>query len=49
MDSGVLEEGDDLEDDFDFEQPLEAAEVVWIMDELLCREVRPTIHCDDGL
>jgi N-alpha-acetyltransferase 35, NatC auxiliary subunit len=40
MDSGFLEEGDDLEDDFDFSQPLSPEQVVWLMDELVCREVR---------
>lgn len=38
MDSGALEEGDDLEDDFDFLKALTPAQTVWIIDQLLCRE-----------
>lgn len=39
MDSGGLEEGEDLEDDFDFSKPLSTGQVLWLMDELMCREV----------
>jgi Mak10 subunit, NatC N(alpha)-terminal acetyltransferase len=39
MDSGCLEEGEDLEDDFDFSKPLSAGQVVCLMDDLMCREV----------
>lgn len=39
MDSGALEDGEDLVDDFDVSQPLSNEQVIWIMDQLLCREV----------
>lgn len=39
MDSGCLEEGEDLEHDFDFSKPLSAGQVVSLMDDLMCREV----------
>jgi N-alpha-acetyltransferase 35, NatC auxiliary subunit len=39
MDSGALEEGEDLEDDFDVSQPLYSQQAIWIIDELICREV----------
>jgi N-alpha-acetyltransferase 35, NatC auxiliary subunit len=39
MDSGFLEEGENLEDDFDFSHPLTSEQVLWLMDELVCREV----------
>jgi hypothetical protein len=39
MDSGFLEDGEDLEDDFDFSHPFTSEQVVWLMDELVCREV----------
>jgi N-alpha-acetyltransferase 35, NatC auxiliary subunit len=38
MDSGALEEGDDLDDDFDFLEPLTPQQAIWIIDQLLCRE-----------
>ena len=38
MDSGYLEEGEDAEDEFDFAKPLSAPQIVWLMDELICRE-----------
>jgi Mak10 subunit, NatC N(alpha)-terminal acetyltransferase len=40
MDSGCLEEEEALEDDFDFTKPLSAGQVLWLMDELTCREVQ---------
>lgn len=40
MDSGCLEDGEDLEDDFDFSAPLSASQIIWLMDELICREVQ---------
>lgn len=39
MDSGALGDGEDLVDDFDVYQPLSPAQVIWIIDGLLCREV----------
>lgn len=39
MDSGCLEEGEDPDDDFDFSRPLSEQQLVWLMDELTCREV----------
>ena len=39
MDSGALEEGEDLEDDFDVSQALPPEEVIWIIDQLIYREV----------
>lgn len=39
MDSGALEDGDDDSDEFDFERPLLPEEVMWVVDELICREV----------
>lgn len=39
MDSGALEEGEDLEDDFDVSQPLSPEQVMWIIDQLVYREV----------
>jgi hypothetical protein len=43
MDSGALEEGDALDDDFDVAQPLSPEQAVWIIDQLMCREVRPML------
>lgn len=43
MDSGALGPGEDLEDDFEPSQPLSAAQVIWIIDELMCREVRALV------
>lgn len=40
MDSGCLEKGEDPDDDFDFSKPLSEQQVIWLMDELTCREVR---------
>jgi len=39
MDSGALAEGEDLEDDFDATRPITSSELMWIIDQLLCREV----------
>jgi Mak10 subunit, NatC N(alpha)-terminal acetyltransferase len=40
MDSGCLEEGEDLEDDYDFDEPLSPSQVFAIMVHLIYREVR---------
>lgn len=39
MDSGAHAEGEDLDDDFDVAQPLSPEQAVWVMDQLMCREV----------
>jgi hypothetical protein len=39
MDGGSLANGEDLEDDFDVFQQLSPEQVIWIIDELVCREV----------
>jgi hypothetical protein len=39
MDSGYLEPGDSLEDDYDVLRDLLPEEVIGIMDQLLCSEV----------
>ncbi len=39
MDSGCFEEGEDLDGDFDFAKPLSEQQIIWLMDELTCREV----------
>ena len=40
MDSGYLDPGDTLEDDFDVLRELLPEEVIGVMDSLLCSEVR---------
>ena len=40
MDSGYLNPGDTLEDDYDILQRLSAEQIIWIMDSMLCSEVR---------
>lgn len=40
MDSGYLEPGETMEDEFDFAQDLLPEEIVGIIDQLLCHEVR---------
>ena len=40
MDSGYLVDGETLEDDYDFSTDLSPAQVLGIMDQLLCFEVR---------
>lgn len=42
MDSGYLKPGETMEDDYDFSQPLLPEEVIGIIDQLLCHEVRKT-------
>ena len=44
MDSGLLEPGDTLEDDYDVRREISAEEVVGVMDALLCLEVFPLIY-----
>lgn len=40
MDTGFLSPGETLEDDYDVLQPLSPEQVIGIMDQLLCAEVR---------
>lgn len=40
MDSGFLKEGETLEDDFDVSKELLPEEMVGLMDQILCHEVR---------
>jgi hypothetical protein len=39
MDSGYLEPGETMEDDYDFGQTLLPEEIIGIIDQLLCHEV----------
>jgi hypothetical protein len=39
MDSGCLDPGESLHDSYDLERPLDAAEVLGIIDQLICHEV----------
>lgn len=48
MDSGYLEPGESLRDEYDILQPLTPSEAMGIMDQILCHEVgRPPCHFDD--
>jgi len=40
MDSGHLENADELDDDYDPSRQLTPAEVIGVMDQILCLEVR---------
>ena len=42
MDSGFLEPGETLEDQYDVSRNLLPKEVIGIMDQMLCYEVRPS-------
>jgi hypothetical protein len=39
MDSGYLEPGETMEDEYDFSEPLLPEEIIGIIDQLLCHEV----------
>lgn len=39
MDSGHLEEGETMQDDYDFSKTLLPEEIIGIIDQLLCHEV----------
>ena len=39
MDSGFLEPGESMEDEYDFGEPLLPEEIIGIIDQLLCHEV----------
>lgn len=39
MDSGVIPPGDTFDSTFDISQPIEAPQLIWIMDQLLCLEI----------
>jgi hypothetical protein len=41
MDSGYLEPGETMEDEYDFTQHLLPEEIIGIIDQLLCHEVLP--------
>ena len=43
MDSGYLAPGETMEDEYDFAQALLPEEVLGIIDQLLCHEVRPSM------
>jgi Mak10 subunit, NatC N(alpha)-terminal acetyltransferase len=43
MDSGYLEEGETMQDDYDFSKALLPEEIIGIIDQLLCHEVRGPI------
>ena len=42
MDSGYLEPGETMDDDYDFSRVLLPAEIIGIIDQLLCHEVSET-------
>ena len=42
MDGGVIEQNESFEHVYDVTRSLEAGEVIWLMDELSCLEVRVT-------
>ncbi len=44
MDSGYLEPGETMEDDYDFSQTLLPEEIIGIIDQLLCHEVCNQIY-----
>jgi len=45
MDSGALEPGETLEEEFDMDKEFLPEELIWLMDEMLNREVRcPTLR-----
>lgn len=46
MDSGCLEPGESLEDNFDMNRDFLPEELIWLMDELLNREVCDMIRID---
>ena len=41
MDSGYLEPGETMDDDYDFTKPLLPEEILGIIDQLICHEVLP--------
>ena len=47
MDSGYLAKGETLEDDYDVQRELLPEEVIGIMDQLLCFEVRKCLLLSD--
>lgn len=46
MDSGCLEPGEALEDQFDMEKEFLPDELIWLMDQMLNREVRVPVDQD---
>jgi hypothetical protein len=45
MDSGYLEPGESMEDEYDFSEALLPEEIIGIIDQLLCHEVRCHLVC----
>lgn len=45
MDSGCLGPGESLEDEFDVEKGILPQELIWLMDQMLNREVFAHCHC----
>ena len=45
MDSGALEPGETLDDDFDMENDFLPEELIWLMDQMLNREVCCSCRC----
>lgn len=43
MDSGYLKPGETMQDDYDFGQALLPEEIIGIIDQLLCHEVRDSV------
>ena len=44
MDSGYLEPGETMEDEYDYSQTLLPEEIIGIIDQLLCHEVCPYVQ-----
>lgn len=49
MDSGFLEPGETMEDEYDFSQSLLPEEIIGIIDQLLCHEVNILSYWEMGL
>jgi hypothetical protein len=49
MDSGCLEPGETMEDEYDFSQVLLPEEIIGIIDQLLCHEVRHLFQKISGI
>lgn len=47
MDSGYLEPGETMEDEYDFTEALLPEEIIGIIDQLLCHEVSASIFLTD--
>lgn len=49
MDSGFLEPGETMEDEYEFSQALLPEEIIGIIDQLLCHEVGLPLVCYNAL